>query len=140
MSKRLLIAIGDALLEPDQLPPGIRELIDGADEILVISPRLPTRLEWLVSDTDKARQEADERLRRALGQLQETEADVEGAIGADDPILAFEDAVARFSPAHVLIALRSEDRAGWQESKLDDQLRERINVPITMFDLPDLTG
>jgi hypothetical protein len=119
------------------LPAGIRLLVDAADQILVISPALPGRLQWLSSDTDKAKQEADERLQKVLGHLAEIGADAEGTVGADDPILAFEDAVARFSPTHILIALRAEDRAGWQERGLVEELWERIRIPITIFDLPD---
>jgi hypothetical protein len=137
VSNRLLIAAGETASSPDQLPPNVRLLIDAADEILVISPTLPGRLQWLSSDTDKAKQEADERLRAVLGQLAEIGSDAEGTIGADDPILAFEDAVARFSPTHIMIGLRSDDRAGWQERGLVEGLWERIRIPITIFDLPD---
>jgi hypothetical protein len=136
MSERLLVAAGEAGSSADALPSGVRLMIDAAKEILVISPTLPTRLDWLASDTDSAKQEADERLRKVLGQLEEIGANAEGAIGADDPILAFEDAVARFSPTHILVGLRSEDRAGWQERGLVEELWERIRLPITVFDLP----
>lgn len=138
MSTRLLIAAGEAGIGDGQLPAGVRLLIDEADEILVISPKLPSRLEWLASDTDKARQEADERLGRVLGQLEEMDANVEGAaVGADDPILAFEDAIARFSPDHILVGLRPDDRTGWQEEKMVNSLWEKIEVPLTIFDLPE---
>jgi hypothetical protein len=135
--ERLLIAAGEAASSPDQLPSGVRLLIDEADEILVLSPTLPGRLQWLSSDTDRAKQEADERLERVLGHLAEIGADAVGTIGADEQILAFEDAVARFSPTHILIGLRSQDRAGWQERGLVERLLERIRIPITVFDLPD---
>jgi hypothetical protein len=137
VSERLLIAVGDATSSPDHLPSGVRLLVDEADEILVISPTLPDRLQWLSSDTDRATREADERLEKVLGQLSEIGAEAQGAVGADDPLLAFEDAVARFSPSHILIALRRHDRAGWQERGLVEALLERIRVPITVFDLPD---
>jgi hypothetical protein len=135
MGDRLLIAAGEAASSPDQLPQGVRLLIDAADEILVLSPTLPGRLGWLSSDTDKATREADKRLQTVLGQLAEIGVEAEGTIGADDPVLAFEDAVARFSPTHILFALRSEDRVGWQEAGLIEKLWERIRLPITVFDL-----
>jgi hypothetical protein len=34
-------------------------LLDAADEILVITPTLPTRLEWLVSAIDRAQEQAE---------------------------------------------------------------------------------
>lgn len=133
---RLLIVVGQAAPDAAQIPDGVRLLIDHAKEILVVSPMLPGRLDWLSSATDTARHEADERLRSVLGHLEDLGADAEGEIGADDPLLAFEDAVAKFSPDHLLIGLRDEDRAGWQERGLLQALNERFRVPITVFDVP----
>jgi hypothetical protein len=133
--RRLLIAVGQVAPSVSQLPDGVRLLIDAAEEILVISPLLPGRLEWLASATDKAREQADERLRSVLGQLEELGTEPEGQLGADDPLLAFEDAVAQFSPTHILIGLRDEDRAGWQERGLLEALHERLGIPITVFDV-----
>src|SRR4051812_37131006 len=62
MGPRLLIAAGEAAARGRQLPGGIRSLIDAAEEIMVISPALPGRLDWIASDTDKATARADERL------------------------------------------------------------------------------
>ena len=134
--RRLLIAVGQAAPSADALPFGVRLLIDAAEEILVISPTLPGRLDWLSSATDKAKEQADERLRVVLGQLEEIGAESQGAIGADDPLLAFDDAIAQFSPTHLLIGLRDEDRSGWQERGLLEALLERVRVPITVFDTP----
>jgi hypothetical protein len=133
MSSRLLIAVGEPASGPEELPFGVRALLDAAEEILVIAPALPTRFEWLASDTDKAREQADERLQAVLGQLDEIGEEASGAVGSDDPLIAFEDATRAFSPDHFLIALRGEERAGWQERGLLDQLFERFAVPITVF-------
>lgn len=133
MSSRLLIVAGAAAYGPEELPFGVRGLIDAADEILVVTPTLPNRLDWLASATDKARKQADERLRTVLGQLEEMGSEAAGAVGADDPLLAFEDAIAQFGPDHLLIALRAGDRAGWQERGLLDEILERLGVPMTVF-------
>jgi hypothetical protein len=133
--RRLLIAAGQAAPSAARLPDGVRLLIDAADEILVISPMLPGRFEWLASATDKAREQADERLGSVLGQLEDLGAEAEGAIGADDPLPAFEDAIAQFAPTHLLIGLRDRDRAGWQERGLLEALHERLRIPITVFDI-----
>ena len=92
MPKRLLIAAGEAADSADALPFGVHELIDTADEVLVVTPSLPTRFEWLASATDKAREQADERLQAVLGQIGELGAQASGTVGADDPLLAFKDA------------------------------------------------
>jgi hypothetical protein len=136
MGARLLIAAGEAASGSDALPGGVRMLIDTADEIMVIAPRLPGRLDWLSSATDAATERADERLRAVLGHLDELGAEAKGRVGADDPLLAFEDAIREFSPDHLMVALRGRDRAGWQERGLLDSIVERFNIPVTVFELP----
>ena len=137
MAKRLLIAAGEAADRADALPFGVPELIEAADEVLVITPALPTRFEWLASATDKAREQADVRLREVLTQIEELGAEADGEVGADDPMLAFEDALRDFPADHILVGLRSADRAGWQERGLLDQLLERFARPVTVFSLGD---
>ena len=110
-------------------------LIDAAEEVLVIAPRLPGRLDWLTSATDVATERADERLAAVLGQLEELGAQATGQVGADDPLLAFEDAIRDFSPDHLLIALRGADRAGWQERGLLDSVLARFGLPVTVLEL-----
>jgi hypothetical protein len=136
VANRLLIAAGESVSTSSQLPFGIRALIDAADEILVITPTLPSRFEWLASATDRAKEQADSRLRTILGQLADLGSEAEGAIGADDPLLAFEDAIREFAPGHLVVALRSGQEAGWQENGLLDQLQERFELPLTAFSVP----
>ena len=112
---------------------GVRGLIDGASEVLVIAPTLPSRLQWLVSDTDQATERADERLRVVLGHLGDLGAKAQGRVGSDDPLVAFDDAVREFGPGHILIALRPEERAGWQERGLIDAVLLRFGLPVTVF-------
>jgi hypothetical protein len=135
MPKRLLIAAGEAADSADALPFGVRELIGTADEILVVTPTLPTRFEWLASATDKAREQADERLQAVLGQIEELRTQASGAVGADDPLLAFEDALAAFPADHILVGLRPPDHADWQERGLLDELLRRFGTPVTVFSL-----
>jgi hypothetical protein len=135
VGSKLLIAGGEVAPSSSALPPGVEALIDRADEILVIAPSLPGRLDWLTSATDKAREQADARLGAVLGQLDELGADAEGTVASDDPVEAFADAMREFPADHVLVAMRTGDRADWQERGLIDQLIERFSVPITVVQL-----
>jgi hypothetical protein len=135
MATRLLIAAGEAAEDADALPFGVRELIDAADEVLVVTPALPSRFEWLASATDKAREQADERLHEVLGQIEDLGTQASGRVGADDPLLAFEDALRDFAADHILVGLRAPERAGWQERGLLDQLLARFDRPVTVFSL-----
>lgn len=133
---RLLIATGEVAADIDELPPLIRALIEAASEIVVMTPVLVSRLAWLASDTDRARFEADERLSAVLGHVETLAKDaaVQGRVGDDTPLTAFEDAIRSSRPDHILIALRSRDHSGWQEHGLLDQIRE-LGIPITVFEL-----
>ena len=132
-SARLLIVTGEAASDLGEVPFGARLLIDAANEVLVVAPALPSRIAWLASDTDRTREVADERLSAVLDQLEDTGRQIEGTVGADDPLLAFEDAVADFHPHHILIALRASDESGWQERGLIEQVFERFGLPVTVF-------
>jgi hypothetical protein len=133
MSARLLVAAGEAAANVKELPFGVRELIDASEEILVITPTLPGRFEWLSSATDRAREQADDRLQTVLGHLEEVGTEAEGAVGSDDPLEAIADGVRTFGPDHLLIALRAGENAGWQEKGLLDAIEECFAFPMTVF-------
>ena len=133
--RRLLVATGAAVADVDELPPLVRELLDAASDVLVITPILPGGLQWLLSDTDRARHEADERLNVVLGQMQALGVEAEGRVGDETPLTAFADAVREFAPDHILIALRASEAAGWQERGLVDEVRSAFGIPITIFEI-----
>jgi hypothetical protein len=133
MSAKLLVVAGEAAADVKDLPFGVRELVDASEEILVITPTLPGRFEWLASATDRAREQADERLRTVLGHLEEVGTGAEGEVGSDDPLEAIADGVREFAPDHLLIALRAGENAGWQERGLLDGIEKRFALPLTVF-------
>ena len=130
-----MVATGAAVADVEELPPLVRGLLDAASDVLVITPILPGGLQWLVSDTDRARHEADERLNAVLGHMEALDVPAEGRVGDETPLTALDDAVRQFGPDHILIALRGEDHAGWQERGLVDRVRERFRIPITVFEI-----
>jgi hypothetical protein len=138
---RLLIVTGAAVAEVEVLPPHVRSLIESSSEILVVTPVLPSRLQWLASDTDRVRHEADERLGTVIGHLEELapETAATGAIGDETPLSAFTDAVRRFQPDHILLALRAADHSAWQERGLTDRVRE-FDIPLTTFEIDRAGG
>jgi hypothetical protein len=135
-TSRLLVVAGAAAAGPGGLPAGVRALIASADEVLVVAPSLPGRLDWITSATDRAQTQADERLRSVLGHVDGLGTVAVGTVGADDPLLAFEDAVRRFAPDHILIGLRPADRARWQEKGLLDEIQQRFAIPTTVLQIP----
>jgi hypothetical protein len=136
-SSRLLIATGETAANVAEVPPVIRDLIARASELFVMTPILPGALQWLVSDTDRARYEADQRLSVVLGQVAEIapETETHAAVGDETPMDAFEDAIRSFRPDHILIALRARDHDAWQERRLVERLLATFGIPITVFEL-----
>jgi hypothetical protein len=135
MGTKLLIAVGEAASSTADLPPSVRAVVDAAEEVFVVAPTLPGRLDWLNSDTDAAHERADERLQTVLGQLGEMGADASGTVGSDEPVEAFADAIRAFGPDHLLIALRPSPGSGWQEQGLIERVVERFGLPVTVFQI-----
>ena len=79
MAWRLLIAAGESAPSADRIPAAVRQLIEGADEIMLIAPSLPTRWEWMSSATDSATEQADARLSAVVCQLDAMGAQATGA-------------------------------------------------------------
>jgi hypothetical protein len=134
---RLLIATGEAAASLEELPPLIRALIQSASEIVVVTPMLVSGLQWLASDSDRARYEADERLAAVLGHVEalQPDASVRGEVGDDTPMTALDDVMRQFRPDHILIALRSSDHDAWQEQGLLDDIRRAYHLPMTVFEI-----
>ena len=132
-SKRLLVLVGAAVADVGELPPSVRALLAAADEVLVVTPTLTSKLEWIVSDTDKARHEADERLTTVLGHLRSADIAAQGTVGDDSPLTVIEDHVRAFAPDQLLVALRSVAHADWQEKGLIEDVEAKFNLPITVF-------
>jgi hypothetical protein len=137
---RLLIVTGATVSSLDELPESVRALVDRASDVFVVTPSLPSRLQWLASDVDPSRGLADERLNAVLGQLTSMEVDATGRVGADDPLTAFGDAIREFRPDHILIGLRAADHAGWQERRLLDSVVANFHLPTTVFEIHATVG
>jgi hypothetical protein len=134
---RLLVMTGAAAAAVEEVPPLIQDLIRSASKILVIAPVLPGRLEWLASDSDRVRYEADERLQTVARQIKTLapDADETSDVGDDTPYTAFIDAVRRFDPDHILMAMRAADHSAWQERQLTDRVRRAFHIPFTVFEI-----
>jgi hypothetical protein len=131
---RLLIVAGAAAASVDELPGTVRELIAEASEVLVVAPVLPSKLHLWTNDTDRAREQADERLTAVLGDVQAIgqDADASGVVGDEVPLSAFDDAVRLFSPDHIVIGLRAGRDAAWQERSLVPRVEQAYGLPVTV--------
>jgi hypothetical protein len=138
-ARRLLIVSGAEAASVEHLPAHVRELIENAADVLVVAPVLPSKLRLWTNDTDHAREQADERLATILGQVAtpDTDRPVAGVVGDEVPLTAFDDAVRLFSPDQILIGLRGDTHASWQEEGLLGQVRQRFQIPITIVEIDE---
>lgn len=132
---RILLAAGDALALATT-PPGVDLLIRSAAQLSVMSPSLVSRTQWLTGEVDTSRMVADRRLVEVLGELCERGITATGVRGDELPRTAFRDAVARFEPDHILIALSHVEHTTWQRHKLIDHLIADHGLPVTIFRVP----
>jgi nucleotide-binding universal stress UspA family protein len=130
---RLLFVADAAVADVDELPPAVRAVIDAAAEVYVVTPTLPGRLAWLADDIDEFRHLADERLDTVLGHMHSIDAHASGWAGRGSVLTPIADAVARFRPDHILLALRSREHANWQETRLIEHIEESFGLPLTTY-------
>ncbi len=100
-------------------------------EVLVVAPALNSPVRHWTSDEDPARRAAQERLDASLSAMRDAGITVRGEIGADDPLLAIEDALRTFAPDEIVVSTHPEGRSNWLERGVVEAARERFAVPVT---------
>jgi GABA permease len=99
--------------------------------VFVVCPALNSPLRHWVSDEDKARIAAEERLNTSLSAMRDAGIEARGQIGDSDPLQAIEDAIRIFAPDELLISTHPEGRSNWLERGVVESTRERFALPVT---------
>jgi hypothetical protein len=104
-------------------PPGSPavELPGGATDVLVVVPALASRTEALTGAVDDRRADAEAAAQGYVRALSRDGRTVRGEVGADDPVLAVEDALRTFGADEVLVA---------GGDGIVDAVRARVAVPV----------
>ena len=137
--QRLLFVADAAVAAVQELPPAVRAIIDAAAGVYVVTPSLPGRLAWLADDIDRYRHIADERLDTVLGHMRSIDVHADGVALRGSVLTVIADAVAKFRPDHILLALRSPEHANWQERRLIEHIEQRFDLPLSTYAV-DLQG
>jgi nucleotide-binding universal stress UspA family protein len=135
--ERLLFVADAAVADVAELPPVVRSVLDAATKVHVLTPTLPGRLAWLSDDVDRCRHVADERLDAVLGHMRSIGVDASGLAGRGSVLTVIADAVADFTPDHILLALRTSEHANWQERRLVEHIEQRFDLPVTAYGVDD---
>jgi hypothetical protein len=100
-------------------------------EVLVVVPALNTPIRHWTNDDDDARANARRRLDEEIAALAELGLGARGAVGADDPLQAVDDALRTFPADEIIIATHPEGRSNWLEGDLVGRVRAAYGLPVT---------
>jgi hypothetical protein len=125
-----ILAIANETVEGDALRELIVEQADGLPtEVVVVAPALNSRIRHWFSDTDGARDAAEERLERSLDRLAEEGLHAYGWIGDGDPLEAIADALVVFDADLLIISTHPEHRSNWLARDVVGRAHERFELP-----------
>jgi hypothetical protein len=103
----------------------------GADvELDVLVPILASRSHQLAGDTDRERQEAQQRLEASLAWAAEHGFAAKGEVGDADPLLAVEDELRDFGVDEVVIVRHARERRSWLANRMLGYLTRELEVPV----------
>src|SRR3954452_12557882 len=109
-----LLIVANETVDGSALVDTVRDIALSRDaEVLVVAPALNSRLRHYMSDSDRARRAAEERLAGCLNRLREAGVRATGEVGDADPILAIDDAMAPFPADEIIIGTHPEARSNW---------------------------
>lgn len=127
-----VLVVANETVAGQKLHEAVRAATDGRPaRVLVVSPALNSPLRHFVSDEDKAREAAQERLDRSLHALAGAGIDARGEVGDADPLQAIEDSLRTFGADEIIISTHPEGRSNWLEKGVVSGARQRFKVPIT---------
>lgn len=131
-----VLVVADIWCRVDDLCDRVREEVGDPDpEVLVIAPPLASRLHTFASDTDKETEAAKERLADVLRRLEKHGVKARGQLGAHDPTLAIDDALAQFPAQKVILITDTSEHENWREHRLPSYLEE-LDLPFLRLIVP----
>jgi hypothetical protein len=95
---------------------------DDATEVVVVVPALASTVEALTGAVDDRRAEAEQTVQSLTRRLARPGVTVRGDVGADDPVLAVEDALRTFGADEIVVA---------GDEPLAALIRGRVTVPVS---------
>jgi hypothetical protein len=101
----------------------------GPAEVLVVAPALNSRLRHWMSE-DRARAEAETRLRRCVALLRSDGVHADGVVGDADPLQAIADALHGFPADELVIATHPARRSSRLGRNVVERARARFGLPV----------
>ena len=138
MSRQILV-VTTAPVEGDALRERVRAHAEGEDvQLRVVATASDlSPLDWLATDEDEARREADERAAHMEKAVAPEAERVEAEVGDSDPVQAIEDALRTCPADELLLVTRRDDDAGWLEEGAAAEALARFSLPVTHLVVED---
>jgi GABA permease len=127
--RRRVLVVANETVQGEELFAAVRA--EGAQDVLVVSPALNTRVRTWTSDEDGAREAAAARLEASLARLAAVGISATGQVGDGDPAQAIEDALRTFPADRIILSTHPPGRSNWLERGVVEAVRERFDVPVT---------
>ncbi|HWN73830.1 MAG TPA: hypothetical protein VNN15_08500 [Solirubrobacterales bacterium] len=141
MPRRVIAVVTDELHGDEPMEQICAHANGDGVEVRVVVPAIEASpLEHTLGDIDGPRQQAQERLERALKVLQRSEVTVSGEVGDPDPVQAAQDALLKAPADEVLIFEHCEAQAQWYDNGLLERAQEEIEPPLRMVFLESADG
>lgn len=130
--KRRILVIANEALAGKTLREELLRRGEPRPVLEVVAPMLPSRTHLMVSDIDREREEAQERLEATLAWAREQGFEAEGQVGdPNDPLAAIGDELRLLGAEELIIANHPPERANWLEYGILEHVRNEIDIPIT---------
>lgn len=132
MARRLLV-VTTVAVEHSLLREQLRERSGGEEpEVRIVAPAAAVSpLQWLASDEDDARAEAERIAEDAAGAVGDEASVVAAGVGESDPVKAIEDALREWPADEVVVVTARGDDANWLERDAGAHANERFGVPVS---------
>ena len=124
LGRHRVLLVAPPYAEPDPLVRQLCARVDGGPtEVLVVVPALAAPLEAVTGAVDDRRAEAEQAARNLAARLTDAGLEARGTAGADETLLAAEDALREFGADEVVLV---------GDESLLAQARERVAVPVSL--------
>ena len=127
---RKILALVSEPVSGDALRSALGEGADQA-EVMVVAPAFDKKTRFWTSDSDEAIARAESTAAQTAEALAREGARTKAVPGESEPLLALQDALARYPADRVLVFARADESARYREDDVCGEAERRFGVPVT---------
>jgi hypothetical protein len=132
MPDRVLILANAVITNArESLPESLRSDRRRARELMVVAPRLTTRLQTLCSDIDDAHHAAEQRLHHIATDMSAFRTPPLTSVGDENQLQAVADALTSFDADACVVITHTREQANYHEHGVPQLIHEHFRLPTT---------